>query len=62
MRNIFLSFAELERDMIVERTTEGKEIARLKPDDGEGRPKRYKKAQLNHALILLYKFYSRSNS
>lgn len=38
MRNIFLAFAEFERDMIVERTTEGKNIARLREDYQEGRP------------------------
>jgi DNA invertase Pin-like site-specific DNA recombinase len=37
-RNILLSFAQFERDMIVERTTEGKEICReTKPDWREGR-------------------------
>ena len=39
MRNIFLSFAEFERDMIVERTQEGKRIARQKPGFRDGRPK-----------------------
>lgn len=38
IRTIFFAFAEYERDMIVERTTEGKEIARMKPDYKEGRP------------------------
>ena len=38
MRTIFLAFAEFERDMIVERTTEGKEVCRqTKPDWREGR-------------------------
>lgn len=37
MRNILLAFAEFERDMIVERTNDGKEIARLNPDWKEGR-------------------------
>ena len=40
MRTIFLAFAEFERDMIVERTTEGKNIARLREDYREGRPKK----------------------
>lgn len=53
MRNILLSFAQFERDMIVERTQEGKAIARQKPDFKEGRPKVYKKAQIEHALELL---------
>ena len=41
MRNILLSFAQFERDMIVERTQEGKAIARQNPDFREGRPKKY---------------------
>ncbi|MCL2676268.1 MAG: recombinase family protein [Streptococcaceae bacterium] len=41
MRNIFLSFAEFERDMIVERTQEGKAYAKAhNPNYKEGRPKR----------------------
>lgn len=39
IRNILLSFAQFERDMIVERTQEGKAIAKKKPDFREGRPK-----------------------
>ncbi len=39
IRNVFLSFAEFERDMIVQRTAEGKMIARERPDFREGRPK-----------------------
>jgi DNA invertase Pin-like site-specific DNA recombinase len=35
---IFFAFAEFERDMIVERTQEGKAIARLNPEFTEGRP------------------------
>lgn len=37
VRNIFFAFAEFERDMIVERTREGKEIAKQKADYREGR-------------------------
>jgi DNA invertase Pin-like site-specific DNA recombinase len=37
MRSIFLAFAEFERDMIVERTSEGKAIARQKEGYREGR-------------------------
>lgn len=40
MRNVFLAFAEFERDMIVERTTEGKKVAKLDPEWREGRPKK----------------------
>lgn len=39
IRNIFLSFAEFERDMIVQRTQEGKAIARENPSYREGRPR-----------------------
>lgn len=46
-------FAEFERDMIVERTQEGKAIARQKPDFREGRPNKYSKKQIEHALRLL---------
>lgn len=38
IRTIFFAFAEWERDMIVERTSEGKEIARECEDFKEGRP------------------------
>lgn len=50
---IFLAFAEFERDMIVERTTEGKAIARQNPSFKEGRPRKYSDAQINHAMELL---------
>lgn len=50
--NIMMSFAEFERDMIVERTQEGKAIARQDPNFREGRPKKYSKKQINHAIKL----------
>lgn len=53
IRNIFFAFAEFERDMIVERTQEGKAIAKQNPNFREGRPKKYRKAQIEHALDLL---------
>ena len=53
IRNVMLSFAEFERDMIVQRTQEGKTIAKQNPDYKEGRPKKYTKKQLEHALQLL---------
>lgn len=56
VRNIFLAFAEFERDMIVERTTEGKELARLKDGYHEGRPRKYKQEQIKHALRLLEEY------
>ena len=56
MRNILLSFAQFERDMIVERTQEGKAIAKQNPEFREGRPKKYSRTQINHALDLLEKY------
>lgn len=53
IRNIFFAFAEFERDMIVERTQEGKAIAKRNPDFREGRPKKYNRKQIEHALELL---------
>ena len=53
MRNILLSFAQFERDMIVQRTQEGRAIARTKEGYQEGRPKKYTCAQLRHAMKLL---------
>jgi DNA invertase Pin-like site-specific DNA recombinase len=38
--NVLLSFAEFERDMIVERTSAGKAIAKEREDYTEGRPRR----------------------
>ena len=54
LRNILLSFAQFERDMIVERTQEGRAIARQKDGYREGRPKKYSRAQVEHAMELLY--------
>ena len=56
IRNIMLAFAEFERDMIVERTQEGKAIAKQNPDFKEGRPKKFSKAQIKHALDLLNEY------
>lgn len=53
IRNIFFSFAEFERDMIVERTQEGKAIAKTKEGFREGRPKKYTSNQINNALSML---------
>ncbi|MCI9079852.1 MAG: recombinase family protein [Lachnospiraceae bacterium] len=54
IRNIMLAFAEFERDMIVERTQEGKAIAKKQPGFREGRPRLYGKKQIQHALSLLH--------
>lgn len=53
IRNIFLYFAEFERDMILERTREGKEIDRTKEGYKEGRPKKFTKEQIGLALSML---------
>ena len=53
MRNILLSFAQFERDMIVQRTQEGKAVAKQDPNFREGRPPVYRKEQKQHALDLL---------
>lgn len=38
---VFSAFADIERDLIVERTKEGREIARQNPNYREGRPFKY---------------------
>ena len=53
IRNIMLAFAEFERDMIIERTQEGKAIAKKQPYFREGRPRLYNSKQIQHALSLL---------
>jgi DNA invertase Pin-like site-specific DNA recombinase len=50
---IFSGFAEFERDMIVERTQEGKALAKKREGYTEGRPKSYTEKQLNQAIGLL---------
>ena len=53
MVTIMLAFAEFERDMIIERTQTGKNIARLKGIRVDGRPKKFGKEQINHAIKLI---------
>lgn len=53
MRTVLLAFAEFERDSIVERTADGRAIARTKVGFSEGRPRKYKPKQIEHALELL---------
>lgn len=58
IRNIFLAFAEFERDMIVERTQEGKAIAKENAAAKgqkfkEGRPPKFDDMQIENALHLL---------
>lgn len=61
IRNVMLCFAEFERDMIMQRTREGREIARQNPDHREGRKPVYTKEQIHHALDLLSGPYSYSD-
>lgn len=51
--NIFFAFAEFERDMIVERTQEGKEAAKEKGGYREGRPATYTDDQIGKAKRLM---------
>ena len=53
IRQILFAFAEFERQLIVDRTLTGKEIAKQRPDFREGRPPVYGRAQKEHALELL---------
>lgn len=48
-----LAFAEFERSMIIERTQIGKAIAKTKEGFKDGRPKKYTRKQIDHALSLL---------
>lgn len=50
---VMLAFAEFERDMIIERTQEGRVLARRDPNYKEGRKKKFTRAQMEHALNLL---------
>lgn len=50
---ILLSFGEFERNMIVERTKAGREIARHRDDYREGRPKKFSRSQIDLAMQLL---------
>ena len=53
IRNIMSSFSKFEHDLIVQRTKEGKAIARQNADFKDGRPKKYSRVQLDHTLELL---------
>ena len=50
---ILLSFAEFVRNMIVERTQSGRELARQKDGYIEGRPRKFSNTQLALAMQLL---------
>lgn len=51
--NTLLAVAEMERNLIVERTQAGKAIAKQNPNFREGRPRIHKKAAVEHAIELL---------
>lgn len=53
MITILLAFAEFERDCIVERTQAGREIARANGILLDGRPPKFSRLQMQHALELL---------
>ena len=58
MRNVLLAFAQFERDMIVQRTQEGKAIAKANAEAKgekfvEGRPPKYDTDKLDFAMELL---------
>ncbi|GIP33610.1 recombinase family protein [Paenibacillus sp. J2TS4] len=48
-----LAVAEMERNLIIERTQEGKAIAKQRDDFREGRPNKFNRKQVEHALSLL---------
>lgn len=50
---VMSGFSQFERDMIVERTQNGKAIAKQREDFKEGRPKKYTKKQVEQALMHL---------
>lgn len=52
IRNVMFAFAQFERDMIVERTQEGKRIAKQRDGFEEGRP-RISKKKTDYAMELL---------
>lgn len=53
---VMLGFAEFERDMILQRTAEGKSIARTKSGYREGRPPEYDQDTIFKAVTLLEKY------
>jgi DNA invertase Pin-like site-specific DNA recombinase len=53
MRTIFFAFAQFEREMIAERTQEGKAIARTKVGYREGRKPKFAEFYIESALNLL---------
>lgn len=52
VRTMFFGFAEFERDMILERTLEGKAIAKLNPNYREGRPAKLTEEDIDKVVEL----------
>lgn len=52
MLTMLAGFAEFERDMIVERTQAGREVARQREGYKDGRKPKYSRKQLDHAMKL----------
>lgn len=59
---VMLGFAEFERDMIMQRTSEGKSIAKTKSGYWEGRPPKYDEETLVEAALLLESYTYRQVS
>lgn len=55
-RNVLALFAEWEKEMVIQRTSEGKQRAKHKPGFREGRPMKFSQEQERHALELLKDF------
>lgn len=50
---VMLAFAEFERGMIIERTQAGKQAAKQDPSFRDGRPPKFGREQIRHALELI---------
>lgn len=59
---VMLGFAEFERDMILQRTSEGKSIAKTKVGYWEGRPPKYDEDTLMEAALMLENYTYRQVS
>ncbi|MBR6756661.1 MAG: recombinase family protein [Peptococcaceae bacterium] len=59
---VMLGFAEFERDMIMQRTSAGKAIAKTKEGYSEGRPQKYTEEEIAEAMDLLNKYSFRQVS
>lgn len=59
---VMLAFAEFERDMIVQRTSEGKSIAKTKAGYFEGRPPKFQEKKIGDAMALLQTYSYREVS